>query len=651
MKNIVLILFLFPAIAKAQISDIIKQHNIAGILHIPTVATNDSSLNAANTAWVKRQLYGTGGGGTWGSITGTLSAQTDLQNALNLKLNISDTAAMLLPYLRKTDTAAMLSRYFRQNGNSFGALATFGTTDANAIQFIANSANVFRVLSTGEVLIGATTTIGGSGNTKFQVDVLSQAYFGGNVYIGAAPVSTTDRLTVTGTARITGNARINDMQLLTNGTASTTGDGISVGNTGSEMNFQVNPGGVKPSFDYRYWTGTTGTFGATGSSTTDKILISVGNGNAGNDSQRVNTLSFRHVLNQTASFANIRFRGIYFNPVLTSLTNTTNTFILQISGENKFNAISGNTAIGLDSNATAGAKLHVNGTVRLDAMLVGTSTSPVLVKDADSVIRQVAQSSLTGTPNIGNTNLTLNGTRTLSGATNTLQLGTSGSKISTLTVNTSSAFTVNSDANIKLFGGLILKQVTTSDADYNVSITDIAVRLKPITANRTLTFGSPGTDTGRVLILINQNNNSNVWLTSDGIYNSLGSSVSQLDNGTTYFLQWVGDGSSGKWTVISQTGTPPTFGTSSGTLSLVYNTWSEQNIDFQGSTSTFTLPQTSGNRNGFKFYIKNAGSGNVTVSAFGGTNDIYDVAATSSITITPGTARVLTQISSIWYVQ
>ena len=30
---------------------------------------------------------GGGGGGTWGSITGTLSSQTDLQNALNLKAN------------------------------------------------------------------------------------------------------------------------------------------------------------------------------------------------------------------------------------------------------------------------------------------------------------------------------------------------------------------------------------------------------------------------------------------------------------------------------------------------------------------------------------------------------------------------------------
>lgn len=33
---------------------------------------------------------GGGGGGTWGSITGTLSAQTDLQSALNAKVSVSD---------------------------------------------------------------------------------------------------------------------------------------------------------------------------------------------------------------------------------------------------------------------------------------------------------------------------------------------------------------------------------------------------------------------------------------------------------------------------------------------------------------------------------------------------------------------------------
>ena len=43
-----------------------------------------------------------GGGTTWGSITGDLDTQSDLYTALNLKLNISDTSAML-----KQDTSSV----------------------------------------------------------------------------------------------------------------------------------------------------------------------------------------------------------------------------------------------------------------------------------------------------------------------------------------------------------------------------------------------------------------------------------------------------------------------------------------------------------------------------------------------------------------
>lgn len=43
-----------------------------------------------------------GGGGVWGSITGTLSAQTDLQNALDAKLSTSIAASTYVPYTGAT---------------------------------------------------------------------------------------------------------------------------------------------------------------------------------------------------------------------------------------------------------------------------------------------------------------------------------------------------------------------------------------------------------------------------------------------------------------------------------------------------------------------------------------------------------------------
>lgn len=74
-------------------------------LSIPFLDSSNADSN--NVMWmdadniVHRGHISTGGSVAWGSITGTLSDQTDLQSALNLKLNISDTASMLSPYLRK----------------------------------------------------------------------------------------------------------------------------------------------------------------------------------------------------------------------------------------------------------------------------------------------------------------------------------------------------------------------------------------------------------------------------------------------------------------------------------------------------------------------------------------------------------------------
>lgn len=52
-----------------------------------------SSTTAGTRSWIAPPSGG-GGDGTWGSITGTLSDQTDLQNALNAKLTAADTAYM-----------------------------------------------------------------------------------------------------------------------------------------------------------------------------------------------------------------------------------------------------------------------------------------------------------------------------------------------------------------------------------------------------------------------------------------------------------------------------------------------------------------------------------------------------------------------------
>lgn len=67
--------------------------------------------NSTTGLWYNGVVSGGGGSTTWGTITGTLSSQTDLQSALNLKYDASNPAgyidaAALAPYLTTTTAAA-----------------------------------------------------------------------------------------------------------------------------------------------------------------------------------------------------------------------------------------------------------------------------------------------------------------------------------------------------------------------------------------------------------------------------------------------------------------------------------------------------------------------------------------------------------------
>lgn len=104
-----------------------------------------------------QELTGAGGSASWGGITGTLSSQTDLQTALNLRMLKTDTSAMLLPYLRKADTASLSNRInlkadanYNTRGTIYNASSWSGLTDftndgtsasivSNKIQFSSGS--------------------------------------------------------------------------------------------------------------------------------------------------------------------------------------------------------------------------------------------------------------------------------------------------------------------------------------------------------------------------------------------------------------------------------------------------------------------------------------------------------------------------------
>jgi len=64
-----------------------------------------------------------------GTLVGTDTVS--LSNRINLKVNISDTAAMLLPYLRKVDTTSMLLPYFKDNDTTLLNLSSRFNTKLN----------------------------------------------------------------------------------------------------------------------------------------------------------------------------------------------------------------------------------------------------------------------------------------------------------------------------------------------------------------------------------------------------------------------------------------------------------------------------------------------------------------------------------------
>lgn len=81
------------------------------------------------------RIAGGGGGGStaWGAITGTLSNQTDLNNALGTKLAISDTAGMLSAYLKVVDTAGMLLPYLKVNDTASMLLPYLNIVDTSGM--------------------------------------------------------------------------------------------------------------------------------------------------------------------------------------------------------------------------------------------------------------------------------------------------------------------------------------------------------------------------------------------------------------------------------------------------------------------------------------------------------------------------------------
>lgn len=152
-------------------------------------------------------LSGSGGGGTWGSITGTLSAQTDLQAALDAKLSSYD--SWTHPAAGQSATTSLM----QFNGNASSTLLSASTVFANYFMSTSTATSTFtggiatnllNVTSTiasstfanGINLTAGCFSIGGTCLTQNTGTVTSVGVSSsGSITIGSTPVTTSGTIT------------------------------------------------------------------------------------------------------------------------------------------------------------------------------------------------------------------------------------------------------------------------------------------------------------------------------------------------------------------------------------------------------------------------------------------------------------------------
>ena len=190
---------------------------------------------------------------------------------------------------------------------------------------------------------------------------------------------------------------------------------------------------------------------------------------------------------------------------------------------------------------------------------------------------------------------------------------------------------------------------TGKSASFTVSTGDGSfIILNGLSSNATITLPSASGSDGSGRVIEFQNTNTNLpgtanWSFASTVTDNKGTTVTNLIPGYTYKIYANAAG----WQLLSAV--PPIN-------SVLVTSGSTANIGggpvhyiFTGSTATWTLPTNSA-YNGVILYMKNAGSGNITLNA-SGSDTIYDTSSVTTITITPGTSRMIVSINGVWYVE
>lgn len=265
-----------------------------------------------------------------------------------------------------------------------------------------------------------------------------------------------------------------------------------------------------------------------------------------------------------------------------------------------------------------------------------TSADSVMMIASNGIVHRMRIAdlgALISSTNIYNTDGTLTGNRVLTGSSHDLTFSGLGS------------FGVS--GNTASFTSMIASAGNTANS---TSFTWPSNRSSQIlqgglTSDQTVTMPT-GVTSGSILFLTNDNVSTNgfKWLISGTVTDGSGSSMAYFRNSTSYILQAE---SGSAWRVIASSG--DVTGVIESSAASITPLGGNSYYVFNGSTSTWTLPSLSGNQ-GRVYRLKNAGSGNLTI-AVSGSDNIYDTSGVTTLTITPGSSRVIVAGSSFWYAE
>jgi len=245
-----------------------------------------------------------------------------------------------------------------------------GSTSATTSLLVQNSAatQLFSITDDGSI----TQSVGGA---TFYNGLTVQ--FAGIQLNNNGPLNTGGSVTATGSSNRFGNFNI-----LTTGNAAT---GFGVSTEESSVNFQGDTLGsttIGSQFTFRKWSSTTATLNNINSGIIRITKTGFNSGNSNNLSG--NTLWIEPTYNfSNASITGTTVRGIYYNPTLTSLTNTTHYGIHTTSGGAYINTATPNASAALQADSTTQGFLPPRMTTAQKVTLAATAATGLMIYDTN----------------------------------------------------------------------------------------------------------------------------------------------------------------------------------------------------------------------------------------------------------------------------